>query len=83
MLQSDGASALYVASQKGRVECVRALLGGGAAINQANVSCAGLTARHRGDASVCRWLGAPLVGFAVQHRDNGRVNAVVQLSMRA
>ncbi|MFY7871708.1 MAG: ankyrin repeat domain-containing protein, partial [Limnohabitans sp.] len=40
MLQTAGATPLYIASQNGHVECVQALLGGGAAINQARVSCA-------------------------------------------
>ncbi len=35
--QTDGATPLCAASYQGHVECVRALLGGGAAINQANV----------------------------------------------
>jgi hypothetical protein len=41
VLQTDGATPLFMASQKGHVECIRALLDGGAAINQANVGCAG------------------------------------------
>jgi ankyrin repeat protein len=40
VLQSNGATPLYVASQNGHVECVRALLGGGAASSQAKVGCA-------------------------------------------
>jgi hypothetical protein len=35
--QTDGATPLYMASYSGHVECVKALLGGGAAINQAMV----------------------------------------------
>jgi hypothetical protein len=58
VLQTDGATPLYIASQNGHVECVRALLGGGAAINQANVSCAGLIAGHRGGLCVWGSLGA-------------------------
>jgi hypothetical protein len=38
--QTDGATPLYVASCNGHVECVRALLDGGAAINHAMVSSA-------------------------------------------
>jgi hypothetical protein len=48
VLQTDGATPLYIASEKGHVECVRALLGGGAAINQAEVGCASSMARHCG-----------------------------------
>ncbi len=36
-LQTNGVTPLYIASQEGHVECVRALLGRGAAINQAKV----------------------------------------------
>ncbi len=39
--QSGVVTPLYVASQNGHVEAVRALLGAGAAVNQAKV-CAGL-----------------------------------------
>ncbi len=39
-MQTDGDTPLLIASLNGHVECVRALLGGGAAINQADVSCA-------------------------------------------
>ncbi len=68
--QTDGTTPLHVASEKGHVECVRALLGGGVAINQATVRCAGSIARHRWGlgvrvplgscvhACVCSWLGA-------------------------
>jgi hypothetical protein len=38
--QSTGATPLFVTSQTGHVECVLALLRGGAAINQATVGCA-------------------------------------------
>ncbi len=40
VLQTDGLTPLYIASGKGHVESVRALLDGGAAINQAMVGCA-------------------------------------------
>ncbi len=50
VLQTDGATPLFMASQNGHVECVRALLGGGAATNQAEVSCA------RSMAQQCRGL---------------------------
>ncbi len=68
--QTNGNTPLRVASFKGHVECVRALLGGGAAINQADVSCASSMARHRGGlcvrgrvgdcvhACMCIWSGA-------------------------
>ena len=36
-VQTDGRTPLYVASQKGNVEVVRALMGAGAAVNQARV----------------------------------------------
>ncbi len=45
--QTNGATPLYFASGKGHVECVRALLGGGAAINQAAVGSTRSMARHR------------------------------------
>jgi hypothetical protein len=38
--QTDGASPLYIASEKGLVKCVRSLVDWGAAINQAMVGCA-------------------------------------------
>ena len=49
VLQTDGATPLYIASETGHVECVRVLLGGGAAINQAMVGCTSPMARHCGD----------------------------------
>ena len=36
----DGASSLYIAAQKGHMELVRALLEGGADVNQAQLVCA-------------------------------------------
>jgi hypothetical protein len=47
-MQTDGSSwtPLHIASQNGHLECVRALLGGGAAINQATVGCGSSMARH-------------------------------------
>ncbi len=39
VLQTTGATPLYIASQSGHVECVRALMDGGAAIDQATVRC--------------------------------------------
>jgi hypothetical protein len=68
--QTDGATPLFVASQDGHVECILALLGGGASINQATVSSTSSMARHRGvscgrrcvddcvHACVCICLGA-------------------------
>ncbi len=67
VLQTDGWTPLLIASEKGHVECVRALLGGGAAIDQARVSCASSMARHCGGYSFgdtwrpCR-IHVPLVG---------------------
>jgi ankyrin repeat protein len=49
VLQTSGATPLYVASHEGHVECVRALLSGGAAINQATVGAVFPTASH------CQW----------------------------
>jgi hypothetical protein len=46
--QMNGATPLLIASRKGRLDCVRALLDGGAAINQADVSSTSSMARHRG-----------------------------------
>ena len=39
VLQTEGVTPLYIASQNGNLECVRSLLGGGAAIDQAMVGC--------------------------------------------
>ena len=47
VLQTDGTTPLFIASQNGHVECVWALLGGGAAIDQAMVGSTGLMARYR------------------------------------
>jgi hypothetical protein len=46
--QTNGTTPLYVASQKGFLKCVRALLDGGAAINQAAVGYCSSMARHCG-----------------------------------
>jgi hypothetical protein len=54
VFQTDGATPLFIASQNGHVECVRALLSGGAAINQAMVGCASSRARHVGVAGGVR-----------------------------
>jgi hypothetical protein len=48
---------LIIASQKGHVECIRTLLGGGALINQPMVRTAGSMARRRG-ACVLASVGA-------------------------
>ena len=63
MFQTGGFTPLYIASETGHVECVRTLLGGGAAINQAMVGCASSKARDWGlrarSLRVCMrsWLG--------------------------
>ncbi len=44
-VQADGWTPVYVASRKGHVDAVRALLGAGASVNQADVSV------------VCVWIG--------------------------
>jgi hypothetical protein len=46
--QTKGATALYVASQMGHVDCVWALLDGGAAINQAMVGSTSLMVEYCG-----------------------------------
>ena len=46
--QTTGTTPLYIANEKGHVDCVRALLDKGAAINQARVGCACSMARHCG-----------------------------------
>ncbi len=61
VLQTDDATPLFIACQNGHVECVRALLSGGAAIDQAMVGCASSRARH----------------FVVLGRAIGRVRIVV------
>ncbi len=48
VLQTNGATPLYAASQNGHVECVQALLDRGAAVNQANVGDCSSMARHCG-----------------------------------
>ena len=71
VLQTDGATPLFIASQSGHLECVQALLGGGAAINQATVSFASFKfwERHCGGSGCSRWdpwepssAHVPLVG---------------------
>lgn len=55
--QSGGFTPLFVASQHGHIEVVRALVGAGAAVNQANVR--GLKALLKGDPPLllCPWFG--------------------------
>ncbi len=48
VLQTGEFTPLYIATEEGHVKCVRALLDGGAAINQAKVCCARSMARHGG-----------------------------------
>ncbi len=50
--QGNGATPLYIACQNGHVECVRVLLGAGAAVNHATVGCARSMAR-RGGVTLC------------------------------
>ncbi len=70
-MQTSGATPLLIASQRGHVECVRALLDRGAAVNQAKVGCptwmsefyggcvcAEMCGRHRArECSLCGALG--------------------------
>ncbi len=46
VFQTDGDTPLYIACQNDHLECARALLGAGAAVNQATVGCARLMALH-------------------------------------
>ncbi len=67
MSQTNGATPLFIAGQKGHLECVMALLEKGAAINQAMVGCSRCMALQcegysRGDpwglrACMCSWWG--------------------------
>ncbi len=58
MLQIDGVTPLLIASLNGHVECVRALLGGSAAINQAAVGAACSLALLRGGSGWGRMCGS-------------------------
>ncbi len=60
VLQTSGATPLYIACQEGHVECVRALLDGGAAINQATVGCTVRTPEYCG--------GCMCAGMCGRHR---------------
>jgi ankyrin repeat protein len=65
VLQTDGGTPLHSASYSGHVECVRALLEGGAAINQAAVGCAGSMARNCGGCGCwASWKAACMHAFA-------------------
>jgi len=70
MWQTDGATPLYIASSKGLVECVLALLSRGAAINKAKVGIAFPTVSHCVDAHRC-------VPCAVASQANGATPLVV------
>ncbi len=82
--QTDGGTPLHGASYSGHVECVRALLEGGAAINQAAVGCAGSMARIAGAVGVglrgrlraC--MRSQLVGCAGKARVGGYGREVIQ-----
>ncbi len=52
VVQANGMTPLFKASQNGHVEAVRALLDGGAAVNQADVSGYG-RGEERGTVCVC------------------------------
>jgi hypothetical protein len=56
--QTDGATPLFIASEKGHVECLRVLLDGGAAINKATVGRTTSMARCRMGLPVRRCVGA-------------------------
>ena len=78
VLQTGGWTPLHIAGQNGHVECVRALLERGAAINQAAVGSTSWMARHhegstRGDA----WEPACVHAFAAGwvHWDGTRLRA--------
>ncbi len=76
--QTDGATPLYITSQIGHVECVRALLDGGAAINQAAVGSTSWMARHReGSTRGDVWEPACVDAFAAGwvHWDGTRLRA--------
>ncbi len=62
VLQTSGWTPLLVASENGHVECVWALLAGGAAIDQARVGCASSMARHRGPVVVVVGLMRIMMG---------------------
>jgi hypothetical protein len=53
--QTDGVTPLFIASFRGHVECVWALLGGGAAIDQVMVGSATWMAVYCRDC-VCAWM---------------------------
>jgi ankyrin repeat protein len=59
--QTTGWTPLHIASEKGHVECVRALLDGGVAINQASVGCVKLDGT-----ALPRAVWVPTTGMHVQ-----------------
>ncbi len=73
VLQMKGATPLFIACQNGHLECVRALLDEGAAINQAAVGCADSMAHYcggcvRGVAWEPAGMSVQLVGWAWMQR---------------
>ncbi len=60
VLQTNGMTPLYIASHEGHVECVRALLDGGAAIDQAKVCGAANVYVDVSQACLVRWDGTRL-----------------------
>ncbi len=63
LLQTGGWTPLHIASRNGHVDCVHALLGGGAAINQEDVSFAGSIGRSA-NLNMGAYLHTRLLGCA-------------------
>jgi hypothetical protein len=76
--QTDGSTPLFISTEIGHVECVRALLDGGAAINQAAVGSTTWMARLRGGSTRGDvWEPACVDAFAAcwVHWDGTRLRA--------